>query len=299
MTYSYAIEKIKLKKDGYLIIKKFINANKVLYLRKALKDSRNEECLANKKLNYFPVNKKIVKVMNKLLEGKIYYPFLSTAVNNIYQSQDKKPFMHTDARFEDFDYNKNYNIYNTGIYLQDHENYSGGLKVRPGSHKKIAIEGNAYYKKILFILKELIKKLVGKNPNLGFLQILRTLLPYKSINLKINAGDLVIWNMRLHHSGHNIRVIGLKNLSFSTYLEKIISKFNFMILKNKLERFAIFTVYIGRGFYKNQYINEQKKRPQLIKFWKNSNINFNTLKKKLAGENIELVKPIKDIIANS
>ncbi len=299
MIYNYKTEKIKLKKDGYLIIKKFINANKVLYLRKALNYSRKTECLANKKLNYFPVNKKIVKVMNKLLGGKIYYPFLSMAVNNIYQTQDKKAFMHTDARIEDFDYDKNYNIFNTGIYLQDHENYSGGLKVRPGSHKKIAIESTVYLKKILFILKGLIKKLVGKNPNLGFLQILRTLLPYKSINLKINSGDLVIWNMRLHHSGHNIRVKGLKNLSFSTYLENIISNFNFMILKNKLNRFAIFSVYIGRGFYKNKYINEQKKRPQHIKFWKSSNINFNALKKKLSGQNIELVKPIKDIIANT
>jgi hypothetical protein len=69
-----------------------------------------------------------------------------------------------------------------------------------------------------------------------------------------------------------------------------------MILKNKVERYAIFTVYIGRGFYKNKYINEQIKRPQLIEIWKNSNIDMRTLEKKISGKNIELVKSIKEII---
>ena len=284
-------EKNKLKKNGYLIIKNFINSHKVAYLRKALRNFNRQETLANKKLNYFSVNNKIIKIMNNLLGGKIYYPFLSIAVNNIYQTQNKKSLIHNDVRFEDFNFDNDYNIYNVGIYLQDHINYSGGLKVRPGSHKKIIIEGENYFKKILLFCKTLIRK----PANVSFFQILRTLLPYKSVNLKINAGDLVIWNMRLHHSGNNVRVKFLKNLSLSTYFENIIP--NFMILKNSLDRFAILTVYIGEGAYKNKYINEQIKRPQHVEFWKNSKINLKILQKKIKEKNIELIPQIKKIIA--
>lgn len=285
-------ERNKLKRDGYLIIKKFIDANKVAYLRKALKNFNKQETLANKKLNYFSVNNKIIKIMNYILRGKIYYPFLSIAVNNMYQTQNKKSFIHNDVRFEDFNFDNDYNIYNVGIYLQNHTDYSGGLKVRPGSHKKIIIEGQNYFKKILLFCKTV----VYKPDNVSFFQILRTLLPYKSVNLKINAGDLVIWNMRLHHSGNNIRVKFIKNFSLSTYVENIIP--NFMILKNSLDRFAILTVYIGEGAYKNQYINEQIKRPQHVEFWKNSNINFEILQKKIKNKNIQLVPQIKRIIIN-
>jgi ectoine hydroxylase-related dioxygenase (phytanoyl-CoA dioxygenase family) len=285
-------EKNKLKRDGYLIIKNFINSDKVVYLRKALRNFNRQETLANKKLNYFSVNNKIIKIMNNLLGGKIYYPFLSMAVNNMYQTQKKKSLIHNDVRFEDFNFDKDYNIYNVGIYLQDHINCSGGLKVRPGSHKKIIIEGENYLKKILLFCKTLVRK----PSNVSYFQILRTLLPYKSINLKINAGDLVIWNLRLHHSGNNIRVKFLKNLSFSTYLENIIP--NFIILKNSLDRFAILTVYIGKGAYKNKYINEQVKRPQHVEFWKNSKIDLKILQKKIKNKKIELVPQIKKIIAS-
>jgi hypothetical protein len=102
--------------------------------------------------------------------------------------------------------------------------------------------------------------------------------------------------MRLHHSGNNIRVKFIKNFSLSTYVENIIP--NFMILKNSLDRFAILTVYIGEGAYKNQYINEQIKRPQHVEFWKNSNINFEILQKKIKNKNIQLVPQIKRIIIN-
>jgi ectoine hydroxylase-related dioxygenase (phytanoyl-CoA dioxygenase family) len=284
-------EKIRLETEGYLVIKNFVNLKQVEVIRNALENHGRYETLSNEKIKYFPLSDKIIYIMNDVLNGKIYYPFLSVVANGLYNTQNSKAYMHNDARFDDYNFKKNYNIYNVGLYLQDHANYSGGLKVRPGSHKKILIEGRTYFEKIKNFLKKVLR-----NPS-NLLSILRTLLPYKSINLKTDPGDLVIWNLRLHHSGNSIRIKFLKDVSLSTYVENIIP--DFMILKNKITKFAIITIYIGECDYKEQYINEQISKPQQIEFWRRTKINFSELENLTKGKNLDLIDRIKKIISSN
>ena len=130
--------------------------------------------------------------------------------------------MHNDVHVgvDDFCFEKNTNIYNTGLYLQSHNNLSGGLKVRPKSHKKICLEDLNF----LLKLKRVFYFLLNKPKNISFFQIIRTLLPYKSINISIDAGDLIIWDIScIIRETQKTKIF--PNISLSTYLENLIQVF--------------------------------------------------------------------------
>ena len=58
---------------------------------------------------------------------------------------------HIDARNDEESYSVDYPIYRAAIYLQNHKDFSGGIKFRSKSHKKLLIR--------LFPIHELIKTL--------------------------------------------------------------------------------------------------------------------------------------------
>ena len=262
--------KYQIEKNGFVVIKNFLSKEEVEIYRKSISNLSRRESLSISGLNYFSIQKKIINILKIFVGEKIYYPFLSKPVNEIYQSQAGKSFMHNDVHVgvDDFCFEKNTNIYNTGLYLQSHNNLSGGLKVRPKSHKKICLEDLNF----LLKLKRVFYFLLNKPKNISFFQIIRTLLPYKSINISIDAGDLIIWDIRLHHSGNAKKLKFFPNISLSTYLENLIP--SFLTNLNKQNRYAIFTVYIGDSEYKDRYINSQINGKH-ISIWKDSKININ------------------------
>ena len=78
------------------------------------------------KIREFAFHDKLVSLMKLLIEDDLYYFGDST----IHFKPNQRIF-HTDARPEGFvEKFKNYPIFRVGIYLQDHFNYSGGLKLR-------------------------------------------------------------------------------------------------------------------------------------------------------------------------
>lgn len=262
--------KYQIEKNGFVVIKNFLSKEEVEIYRKSISNLSRRESLSISGLNYFSIQKKIINILKIFVGEKIYYPFLSKPVNEIYQSQAGKSFMHNDVHVgvDDFCFEKNTNIYNTGLYLQSHNNLSGGLKVRPKSHKKICLEDLNF----LLKLKKVFYFFLNKPKNISFFQIIRTLLPYKSINISIDAGDLIIWDIRLHHSGNAKKLKFFPNISLSTYLENLIP--SFLTNLNKQNRYAIFTVYIGDSEYKDRYINSQINGKH-ISIWKDSKININ------------------------
>jgi ectoine hydroxylase-related dioxygenase (phytanoyl-CoA dioxygenase family) len=262
--------KYQIKKNGYVVIKEFLSQEEVQIYRKSISNLSRRESLSISGLNYFSIQKRIINTLKIFLGEKIYYPFLSKPVNEIYQSQAGKSFMHNDVHIgvDDFCFEKKTNIYNTGLYLQSHNKLDGGLKVRPKSHKKICLEDHNFLMK----LKKVLNFLLKKPKNISFSQIIRTLLPYKSINISIDAGDLIIWDIRLHHSGNAKKLKFFPNISLSTYLENLIpSVFTNL---NKEERYAIFTVYIGNSEYKDKYIESQINEKH-ISLWRDSKTNIN------------------------
>ena len=281
--------KLKIQKDGYVIISNFLSSNEILNFRNCISNQKRKESLSIEGLNSFPIEKKITDIIKNIVGDKLFYPFLSKPVNELYESQGGKSLMHNDVHeeIEDYNYDKTINIYNTGIYLQDHDELDGGLKVRPGSHQKICIENLTF----LLKMKRIIRLIFKKPKNLRYFQIFRTLLPYKSKNLKIKAGDLVIWNLRLHHSGNAKRLKFFKNFSLSTYIENFLP--DFFTLKNKVDRMAIFTVYIGECDFKDKYINTQINEKH-IEIWRNSKINHNNIIQKMEKNKIF---PVRKVLA--
>jgi hypothetical protein len=83
------------------------------------------------------------------------------------------------------DWQTDYNIIRFGLYLQDHKKYSGGLKVKVGTHMNA--EG-------------------------------------KSTMLDIEEGDLIFWNLKILHSGNAIRLKMFPNLPID-YLERYVPEF--------------------------------------------------------------------------
>ena len=141
-------------------------------------------------------------------------------------------------------------------------------------------------------LKKVFYFFLNKPKNISFFQIIRTLLPYKSINISIDAGDLIIWDIRLHHSGNAKKLKFFPNISLSTYLENLIP--SFLTNLNKQNRYAIFTVYIGDSEYKDRYINSQINGKH-ISIWKDSKININPVLEIMKKND---VLPVDEILQN-
>lgn len=83
------------------------------------------------------------------------------------------------------DWDGEYDIVRVGLYLQDHKKYSGGLKVKLGTHH-------------------------NKTGT--------------STILEIEEGDLVIWNLRTEHSGNAVRLKLLSDLPID-YFERFVPSF--------------------------------------------------------------------------
>lgn len=83
------------------------------------------------------------------------------------------------------DWEGDYPIFRFGLYLQDHVKFSGGLKVKSGSHKHKS---------------------------------------GKSVILDSNAGDFAIWNMRTLHSGNAVRLKLFPKLPVD-YFERFVPSF--------------------------------------------------------------------------
>lgn len=114
------------------------------------------------------------------------------------------------------DWENPYGIIRMGFYFQDHKNHSGGLKIRLGSHM-------------------IADYSTGR--------------PY---DIKSEFGDVIIWNMRLTHSGNNRRLLLLNNTSVPPSIENRLPSFLF---KPEEEiRIASFCAIAKPGMHLNHYI---------------------------------------------
>ena len=150
------------------------------------------------------------------------------------------------------DWQGRYDLVRLGIYFQDHKYHSAGLKLKPGTHN--VADGSSYI-------------------------------------VESEAGDVIIWNMRILHSGHAVRLKGLRTLPID-YGERFIPKF--LQIPEEKPRKAMFFAFglLGKDFdhYKNDYL---LKRETMIEHLKNS--QFDEESKKLANRgDFKLVKIIPE-----
>lgn len=114
------------------------------------------------------------------------------------------------------DWQSSYTVIRMGVYLQDHAEHSGGLKVRIGSHKET-------------------NRFVGK-----------------SINLETRAGDVVFWKLTTSHSGNTVRLRPMPSLSLIPRLETRVPRW--LRVPEDKERIAVFSAFGTADVHLDTYI---------------------------------------------
>ena len=254
-----------LRTEGYCLIKNFFSKDEVNDLRSfvemnrekdrdvylSITDTQRGKCLLSNR--YFDLLK------NTLGDNLVYYLDSNLLVDN-----DKKTVgsFHIDARNDDEDPSStDYNVWRIGIYLQDHKNYSGGIKMISSSHKKLLLSS---FKKFLNVLIKIFK--FKKKYSI------KSFFPsFKFINTPSEAGDIIIWNGRTHHSGRFQRLKFLKNLSLHPFFERLLPKFFFIEEK---ERLVIFQNWCTEHISSKNYIEYRFSETKSSNYWRNNKSDF-------------------------
>ncbi len=120
------------------------------------------------------------------------------------------------------DWSREYDLVRCGFYFQDHTQHSGGLKVRLGSHNI---------------------------PNH---------LDGPIADICSQYGDLVIWNMRLTHSGNNRKLRFPRSLALHPRLEDRVP--SFLAAPEQMRRIATFCSFGKAGSHLDRYIDKMNAR---------------------------------------
>jgi Phytanoyl-CoA dioxygenase (PhyH) len=183
------------------------------------------DLLSKKMLRHILLDKRIVQMAKDILNSNDIAYF----GDSTYQIGRGARGFHRDCVDREFasgpDWEGQYNLIRMGIYLQDHIQFSGGLKIKVGSH-------------------------LNKSG--------------KTIFLDTKPGDVAAWSLKTLHSGNAVRLKGLKNVSIdNSSLENRIPRF--MKLDEEQERAALFMTFGVPGAHMDRYINEYMlKRPDVI-----------------------------------
>ena len=236
-----------LKDKGFLLIKCVFSDDEVAKLKdycsnKCSLVSFNEsipgDVLESQELRPILFKKDIIDLVGDILRDDPVY-FRDSQIH----CKPNERIFHSDARADRSNPRKSdYPIYRLGVFMQDHKKFSGGIKFRSNSHKRL-----------IFNKLNLKNLLLGKgfhNDPFVYLNIGRI------INAKAEPGDLVIWNLRTEHSGGAVIPKFFENLAFIPKIDKYIP--NFLKLKEHQERMSIFYAFGKDSFELQEYVNFKK-----------------------------------------
>lgn len=260
-------------KNGYIVLKSIFPKDKIIKLRDKItllssKDFNEFELLLDDNIQELLLNENLIKYIREILATNSLLYYSDSSITNLTNPQKVFDRYHNDARteYKKIPYNEEYPIIRLGIYFQDSKEFSGGLKIREGSHKHILFKSSLY--DILYQLKLIfINKIYPFNSfKLG-----------KGINIEIQEGDVVIWNLRTHHAGMSRRLKLFPKLCLWPLLDKLLPNSFFLPFQYKDNRVAIFCTFAKNdmdnkhvsGYINskavNKRINQINLKPSLLK----------------------------------
>jgi hypothetical protein len=238
MDTTMVIDKKFFEENGFLIVKNVFSAQEIEGLRKkayeqyALDTQKN----LNFKIPNLPSQAKYAK--GDLLSKEFFYSLLlddrilkiaRTILGNddliyfgdsSYQIGTGLRGFHRDnidrTNLNGDDWKGEYSLIRIGVYLQDHKNYSGGLKIKAGSHRQA--DG-----KVVFVDSE--------------------------------VGDVVLWSLKTIHSGNAVRLKFFPNYSINTSKKESLVP-EFLKKDQQHERISLFMTFALKSSHLNRYINE-------------------------------------------
>ncbi len=235
------------RENGYLQLKDFFTDEEVESFRKGCERNAAGDTTCRSEFKQWMLSPKVVAVIHALLGERLYYPGLSLTRTNDKPLPVGTRFFHTDTVNEDGDYETEYGVINTGVYLEDHTAWSGGLKIRPGSHLRPCITNKS--------VKEVLKKIAKSLIRLDFKGFWQLVQPQRSINVASMPRDLLLWSVRTHHSGYSVRPNFAPSWSLPPTIENLIP--SFLRLPDNPERNVMLSIYGAPSKYFENYMKHQ------------------------------------------
>lgn len=266
-----------LRKDylskGYIIIKSLFTKEYISKIRQDMinlssKDMSKYEMLLDEDSQKILLNEKLIKTIKEILNtNTLLYYSDSSVVNHIDPFKNRNGF-HNDARGEDenLPYDQEYPIIRAAIYFEDYKDFSGGLKIKNKSHKYFIFN----FRRILADTLRLIKILFTKTRyNLNSLKL------GESVNLELEQGDVVIWNLRTHHCGTSRRLKLFPKMCLQPFFEKMLPEYFYLPTQYKQDRCAIFATFAKNDLSNTNILGYLKKKTNFLRLSqikKNSNL---------------------------
>jgi len=261
-------------KDGYLIVKNVFSEQEIKTFReevykqfeidkakglaytlpfwKVTADFVHGDLLSKEILNHILLDERILKIAKTILESETLVYFGDSS----YQIGVGSNGFHRDnidrSNLDGPDWKGKYTLIRIGLYLQDHKNYSGGLKIRKGSHKNKSGEAT-------FVNNE--------------------------------VGDLVLWDLKTLHSGNAVRLKSMPNFSVNNaFIEKSIPEF--LRKQKSEERISLFMTFALKSSHLDRYINEYTLKREDTKIHAKASVYNMDVLAKAKMKNVEVVQPL-------
>tara|TARA_B100000575_G_scaffold293142_1_gene303614 strand:- start:1402 stop:2289 length:888 start_codon:yes stop_codon:yes gene_type:complete len=258
-------------KNGYAVIRNVYTDEQILRFRNFIKD-KGEEITGTEKKDWRTLKGEGLKdvLSYEELRDAILNKKLLQTIKHIYDDEDIYYWGYSRFRYNEKTYRNTHNdakndnnnpfktkypILRVGIYLQDHKNYSDGLKIFKKSCHTLKLGRT--------LLKTIIKQ-----------RELRYLLPqrFSSVNIDSQAGDVILWNLRTCHSANAVRMRFIKNISVRPTIENFLEKyFPKLLLPRENDRAVIFSDFGKMSETLVDYLKHNLKQPGVYNPIKNSN----------------------------
>lgn len=235
------------KKNGYLHVPGLFTQEEIEHFREGCRLNQPGDSVCRPEFRDIMLSPRVANIVHDLIGEDVIYPGLSLTRTDDFPKPFGSRFFHTDTVEDDHDFETDYPIINTGIYMQDYVNYSGMLKIAPGSHVRPCITSRTIKEAVKNIAKQLLKGNLR-----GVLSILNL---HRSVNIPNMPGDLILWGVRTHHSGHGIRLKFFRSWSLPPVIENWIPLF--LRLPDNPERNVILSIFAAPSKYLETYIAKQ------------------------------------------
>ena len=274
MNSNFEVDKKFFEENGFLVVKQVFSPAEIADFRKkayeqyALDQQKKldfqlpnlatkakyakGDLLSKELLHTILLDDRIIKIARVILgnDQLVYFGDSSYQIGTGLRGFHRDNIDRTDLKGADW--KGEYTLIRLGIYLQDHKNYSGGLKIKTGTHK------NADGKPV-FVDSEI--------------------------------GDVVLWSLKTIHSGNAVRLKLFPNYSINTSgKESLVPAF--LKKEEQQERISLFMTFALTSSHLDRYMSEYtRKRAEMIEHAKASVHQPFVLEKK-KKKNIEVIHPL-------
>jgi hypothetical protein len=237
MNINFKVDKKKFDEEGYLLLKNVFSKQEIEQMRKDAYASFEEDkkknltfrhpskmsnavyakgdILSKDLLRKYLLDERILHLVKGVLGADpVYFGDSNYHFGVGFRGFHRDNVDRTDLTAPDWD--GDYPIVRLAIYMQDHKSYSGGLKVRIGSHK---------------------------NPT------------GKPVFIDSEEGDVAIWNLRTQHSGNAVRLRFFPNLMINKATREGMVP-AFMKKDQQRERATLFMTFGLKSKHLDRYIEK-------------------------------------------